>query len=445
MSEDDLARLVRWFRQSSPYINAHRGRTFVVAFGGEALEDGGLPALVHDLALLNSLGIRLVLVPGARPQIERRLRERGAELRYVNGLRVTDDEALACVKEAVGTVRVELEALLSMGLANSPMAGQRLRVVSGNVVTARPLGVRDGVDYRHTGEVRRIDTEALCERLDDGAVVLISPLGYSPTGEIFNLHAEEVAIAVARNLRADKLLILQEGELPRDAGGRLIREMTTEEATRELAPSPHLGDDARRLLRGAVEACQGGVRRVHLLDRRVDGALLMELFTRDGVGTLVTARAFESMRQANVNDVGGILELIEPLERDGTLVRRSRERLETEIVHFTVMAREGTVVACAALYPMADAPMAEIACVAVHPDYQGGGRGDLLLRELERQARGRGLNALFVLTTRTAHWFQERGFEPVAPSALPASRQELYNYRRNSRVFLRVVAPEAVS
>jgi amino-acid N-acetyltransferase len=445
VSDDDLARLVRWFRQSSPYINAHRGRTFVVTFGGEALEDGGLPALVHDLALLNSLGVRLVVVPGARPQIERRLRERGAELRYVNGLRITDDQSLACVKEAVGTVRVELEALLSMGLANSPMAGRRLRVVSGNVVTARPLGVRDGVDYRHTGEVRRVDAAALGAHLDDGAVVLVSPLGYSPTGETFNLHAEEVAIAVARELRADKLLILQEADLPRDAQRRLIREMTTEEALRRLAQPVGQGDDPQRLLRGAVDACQGGVRRVHLLDRRVDGALLMELFTRDGIGTLVTARAFETIRQATVDDVGGILELIEPLERDGTLVRRSRERLETEIGHFTVMAREGTVVACAALYPMTDAAMAEIACFAVHPDYQGSGRGDLLLGELERQARRRGLESLFVLTTRTAHWFQERGFEPVAPSALPASRQELYNYRRNSRVFMRPVAEDAVS
>ncbi len=440
MTGDDLPRLLRWFRQSAPYINAHRGRTFVVSFGGEGLDEGRLPALVHDFALLASLGIRLVLVPGARPQIERRPTERGAGLRYVNGLRITDDEALTCVKEAVGAVRIELEALLSMGLANSPMAGQRLRVVSGNVVTARPPGVRDGVDYRHTGEVRRVDAEAIGERLDQGAIVLIPPLGYSPTGETFNLHAEDVAIAVACGLRADKLLLLQEGAAPRDAGGAPVREMTTAEANRRLAEDTALDADTRRVLRGAVAACHGGAGRVHLLDRRSDGVLLMELFTRDGIGTLITASVFERTRQATVDDVGGILELIEPLEREGSLVRRSREVLETEIAHFTVMAREGAVVACAALYPMADAPMAEIACFAVHPDYRDGGRGEALLAELDREARRVGVATLFVLTTRTAHWFQERGFAPAGLDDLPVSRRQLYNYQRNSRVFLRPVA-----
>ncbi|MGD8709541.1 MAG: amino-acid N-acetyltransferase, partial [Ectothiorhodospiraceae bacterium] len=353
---EDLSRLVQWFRRSSPYINAHRGRTVVVSVGGEAMEDGSLPRLVHDLALLNSLGIRVVLVAGARPQVEERLRLRGAKLRYVNGLRVTDDAALACVKEAVGSVRVEIEAHMSMGLANTPMAGYRIRVASGNYVTARPLGVRDGVDYLHTGEVRRVDGDAIRQRLDDGAVVLVAPLGYSPTGEVFNLYGEDVAVAVARELQADKLLLLHERAGLNDPEGRLVRQMTTDQARRYLTEGGELSPDLRRLVRVAVDASNGGVGRVHILDRRIDGAILMELFTRDGVGTLVAARSFDTLRRATVDDVGGILELIEPMERDGTLVRRSRELLETEIDCFTVLEREGTVVACAALYPMPDAP-----------------------------------------------------------------------------------------
>ncbi len=437
MKPGEQSDFVRWLRHSSPYINAHRGRTFVVAFGGDAVADGALRNLVHDLALLSSLGVRLVLVPGARPQIEQRLQERGAQIRYVNGLRVTDPAALSCVKEAIGNVRVELEALLSMGLANSPMAGFRIRVASGNFVTARPVGVREGVDYEHTGEVRRIDGEAIRERLASGAVVLVSPLGYSPTGEVFNLYAEDVAFAVARELRADKLLFLLDGEPLLNADGELVRELTVSEAQQYLREPGRLSEDMARILAGAIEVCRSGVPRVHLLERRLDGVLLLELFTRDGVGTLLTAEAFETTRQATVDDVAGVLELIRPLEEDGSLVRRSRELLENEIEHFLVSERDGTIVACAALYPHPESGLGEVACVAVHPDYRRQGRADMLLARLEKQARALGLRGVFVLTTRTAHWFQERGFTAASLDALPMARRALYNFKRNSKVFLK--------
>lgn len=436
---DSLGHLVDWFRHSSPFIHAHRGRTFVVSVGGEALTEGSAAGLVHDLALLSGLGIRVVLVPGARPQIEARLDQQGATIRYVNGLRVTDADALACVRDAVGSVRLELEALFSMGLANSPMAGLRLQVASGNFVTARPLGVRDGVDYLQTGEVRRIDTTAIRQRLDDGAVVLLSPLGVSPTGEQFNLYAEDVAVAAARGLQADKLLFLHEGAGLMDADGEAIGELTVEQARDWLeqgksAESPVIAQLAR-----AVAACRGGVPRVHLLPRARDGAMLGELFSRDGVGTLVTPRAFERLRTAGVEDINGILALIAPLEADGTLVRRTRERLETEIGDFTVMEREGTVVACAALHRIPDTDAAEIACLVVHPDYRGGQRGRQLLRRLEQDARAAGRERLFVLTTRTAHWFREQGFAPAQVDALPASRQAFYNLGRGSRVLTKPI------
>ncbi len=433
---------VQWFRRSAPYINAHRGRTFVLSIGGEAVAAPGFPGLVHDLALLNSLGIRVVLVAGTRPQIEQRLQARGGAMRYHGGLRITDDVALACVKEAAGSVRVEIEALLSMGVANSPMAGFRLQVAAGNFVTARPLGVRDGIDFLHTGEVRRIDHAAITERLDAGCIVLLAPLGYSPTGEVFNLAAEEVALAAARALRADKLIYLLEGELPRDDAGTLLRELDLHEALRRMGSLPRdpEGGDLHRVLDGAVRACQGGVERVHLLERRGDGHLLLELFTRDGVGTLVTGNPFESIRQARVDDVGGILELIEPLEQEGVLVRRSREHLETRVAEFTVIERDGAIIASAALSPHRESAMGELACFAIHADYRNSGRGDALLRHVERNARRRGLEALFVLTTRTAHWFQERGFRAGALTELPMARRELYNLKRNSKVFIKTLA-----
>jgi amino-acid N-acetyltransferase len=428
---------VHWFRRATPYVHAHRGRTFVIAFGGEAVADARFPNLVHDLALLHGLGIRLVLVHGARPQIEERLSQRGAELRYVKGLRVTDEEALACVKEAAGVVRVEIEALLSLGLANSPMAGVRIPVASGNFVTAKPLGVLDGVDYLHTGVVRRIDRDALRQRLDDGAIALVPPIGYSPTGEVFNLSAADVARSAAIALRADKLIFLLEEPGVTDGAGNVVSNILSGDVETLLAESAPFPEDLAQSLRTGADACIQGVERVHLIGRRIDGALLRELFTRDGIGTLITAQPYEELRPARIDDVAGILELLRPLEEAGVLVRRSRERLETEIDRFFLLERDGMVIACAAIYCYLADGMGELACVAVHPEYRNRGRGDRLLERMEAIARQRGIGRLFVLTTQTAHWFRERGFEPARLSDLPMEKQTLYNYRRNAKVFIK--------
>jgi amino-acid N-acetyltransferase len=430
---------VRWFRQCTPYVHAHRGRTFVIAFGGEALADTRLPALIHDIALLHGLGIRLVLVHGARPQIEQRLAERGAEMRYVNGLRITDDQALDCVKDAAGSARVEIEALLSMGLANSPMAGVRIPVASGNFVIARPLGVLDGIDYRHTGAVRRIDRQSLRQRLDDGAVALMPPIGYSPTGEVFNLSAADIARAAAIALGADKLIYLIESPGVTDAAGQLVQNLLAAEVDGLLQQEPRLSEDVTQALRAGADACRSGIRRVHLISRNDDGALLRELFTRDGVGTLISDRPFEELRPARIDDIPGILALLQPMERSGALVPRPREHLETSIDRFQVTERDGTVISCAALFCFPAEQMAELACVAVHPDYRGRGRGDRLLMRMESLARERGLTRIFVLTTQTAHWFRERGFEPARLDDLPLSKQQLYNWKRNSQVYIKAL------
>ena len=432
-----LSDYVKWFRQSSPYIHAFRGRTFVIACDGSTVQDAGFPSLVHDIALLNSLGIRLVLVHGARPQIDQRLMANNHQMAYVNGLRVTDDKALACVKEAAGTIRVEIEALLSMGVTNSPMAGAHITVASGNFVTAKPLGIRDGVDYCHTGEVRRIDTQAIRQRLESGAIVLISPLGYSPTGEVFNVSSKEIASVCAVSLGADKLIFLADSEalaIPRPLSP--TRELSLDRARRLLATSP-AGNQELPYLYYALTACEHGIARVHLVDHGIDGGLLLELFTRDGIGVLVTKNDFEGMRQATIDDVGGILELIQPLEEKGVLVRRSREQLELEINRFTVVNRDGTVVACMALYPYNEEKVGELACLAVHPDYRQANRGETLLAAVERQARQLGLKHLFVLTTQTAQWFQEHGYLPAPLQQLPVSKRKLYNLQRNSKVLIK--------
>ena len=434
---------VEWFRRAAPYINAHRGRTFVIEIDGESAGDSRLHDIVHDLALLRSLGIELVVVHGARPWVERRIEAQGLNPRYAEGVRITDIATLDAIKEAIGAAHVELEALLSMGVANSPMAGAKVRVASGNFITARPIGIRDGVDYEHTGEVRRIDVEAIRQRLAGGAIVLISPLGYSPTGEVFSLRAEEVASAIATEMHAAKLVFLFDGPGVLDRRGTLVHELTLEEAKALAVDLRHAGDgrdDALvNRLRQSIHACRNGVSRVHVIDRRIDGALLLELFSRDGVGTMINADTYDSIRRATIDDIGGIIELIRPLEESGALVRRSREKLETEIAHFNVVERDGAVVACAAMYPYPEDRLAELACLAVDDAYRRGQCGEGLLTLAEREARAAGAERLFVLTTRAAHWFRERGFAEADHSILPDERQALYNFQRRSRVLVRAL------
>lgn len=445
------ANFVTWFRSVAPYVNGFRGKTFVVAFGGEVVADGKFVELVHDLNLLASLGVRLVLVHGARPQIETQLKERKLQATYIRSMRVTDTAALQCVKESVGRMRVEIEALLSMGLPNSPMANAAIRVASGNFVTARPVGVVAGVDLMHTGEVRKVDAAAIRLRLEHGEVVLLSPLGYSPTGEIFNLTLENVATAAAIALGAEKLIFLMDtpGIETKSANksAALLRELTAAEGralltkfeTGSVNKTAKLSGDAQLYLPCAVQACEGGVARVHLISRHVDGAILQELFTRGGIGSMVSQGPLQTLRKAGIEDVGGILQLIEPLEAEGTLVRRERERLEMEISRFVVLEHDRMIVGCAAFYPFPDEKVGELACLAVHPDYRNAGCGDTLLKQVEARAKTKGIKKLFVLTTRTAHWFVERGFEEASVEKLPKSKQGLYNYQRRSKVFTKKI------
>ncbi|MBU1236032.1 MAG: amino-acid N-acetyltransferase [Gammaproteobacteria bacterium] len=436
-------RLVAWVRQAAPYIHAFRGKTFVIAFGGEVLESGAAQALIHDVALLDAMGIRLVLVHGARPQIDAEMISRGLTPRFHNGLRVTDVDGLECVKRAMGVTRINIEAMLSQGLPNTPLAGGFLRVTGGNFVTAKPVGVVDGVDFQFTGAVRKVVAEEIHGDLAQENVVLITPIGASPTGEIFNLAWEEVAEAVATAVKADKLIYLCASPGLVDRKGGLIGALTADEAQVLLAKKVAQADDVSRALPGAVRACRAGVGRAHFLDYRADGAMLMEFFTREGIGTVLTSAPLATLREATHEDVGGILALIAPLEEDGTLVRRGRELLEMEIERFSVLDLDGIIVGCAALYPLparkGEAKAAELACLAVMPEYRRGGHGDQLRMHIEKRAAKMKLKKLFVLTTRTAHWFVERGFAETTVDSLPTGKRGLYNLQRRSKVLVKTI------
>ncbi|WP_096938225.1 amino-acid N-acetyltransferase [Escherichia coli] len=439
MVKERKTELVEEFRHSVPYINTHRGKTFVIMLGGEAIEHENFSSIVNDIGLLHSLGIRLVVVYGARPQIDANLAAHHHEPLYHKNIRVTDAKTLELVKQAAGTLQLDITARLSMSLNNTPLQGAHINVVSGNFIIAQPLGVDDGVDYCHSGRIRRIDEYAIHRQLDSGAIVLMGPVAVSVTGESFNLTSEEIATQLAIKLKAEKMIGFCSSQGVTNDDGDIVSELFPNEAQARVEAQEEKGDynsGTVRFLRGAVKACRSGVRRCHLISYQEDGALLQELFSRDGIGTQIVMESAEQIRRATINDIGGILELIRPLEQQGILVRRSREQLEMEIDKFTIIQRDNTTIACAALYPFPEEKIGEMACVAVHPDYRSSSRGEVLLERIAAQAKQSGLSKLFVLTTRSIHWFQERGFTPVDIDLLPESKKQLYNYQRKSKVLM---------
>jgi amino-acid N-acetyltransferase len=432
------------FRSVAPYIHAYHGKTFVVAMAGELVAAGKLNAFVQDLAILHAMGIKLVLVHGFRPQVNEQLAAKGHQSRFAQGKRITDAVALDCAQEAAGQLRFEIEAAFSQGLPNTPMANATVRVVSGNFLTARPVGIVGGIDFMHSGVVRRVDANAIQRAIDSDALVLLSPFGFSPTGEAFNLTMEDVATATAIALQSDKLLFLTElpgvREQPDDPESAIDTELALVDAKRLLAalPPPTQPSEIAFYLQHCVKACEGGVERSHILPIAVDGAILQEVFTHDGIGTMVVDEKLESLREASADDVGGILALIEPFERDGTLVKRDRTEIERDIANYSVIEHDGVIFGCAALYP--EARMGEMAALTVSQNVQGQGDGERILKHIEQRARAAGLDALFVLTTRTMHWFIKRGFVQADPEILPEARKRKVNRDRRSQVLVKKLA-----
>lgn len=437
---------VPWFRSVAPYIHMHRGKTFVVGMAGEAIAAGKLQHIAQDLALIQSMGVKVVLVHGFRPQVNEQLKAKGHAAKYSHGMRITDEVALDSAQEAAGQLRYEIEAAFSQGLPNTPMAGSTVRVISGNFITARPVGIVDGVDFKHSGLVRKVDTGGISKVLDFGAMVLISPFGFSPTGEAFNLAMEEVATSVAIALQADKLLFLTEipgirvqPQAPEGDDNPIDTELPLPAAEQLLAslPPAQTPADTAFYLQHCVKACKAGVDRSHIIPFAVDGSLLLEVYVHDGIGTMVIDEKLEELREATADDVGGILQLIEPFEKDGTLVKRDRTEIERDIANYSIIEHDGVIFACAALYPYPEARTGEMAALTVSPQSQGQGDGEKILRRVEQRARAMGLESIFVLTTRTMHWFLKRGFVQVDPEWLPEARKRKYNWDRRSMVFVK--------
>lgn len=436
--------LVQWFRQSTPYVTAHRDKTFVIMLDGNTTSSPNFSNIIDDISLLHSLGIKLVIVFGARKQINDALAEAHIAERYHKNIRVTDPQTLHLVKQVVGSLQFDITARLSLRMNNITHNGVP-NVVSGNFVIAQPLGVDDGVDYQLSGKVRKIDSEGIKQQLERNAIVVISPIGVSVTGETFNLAFEELAAQIAIKLKAEKVIGFCEKQGIIDENQQVIADLTllsAEEHLRQFIAKDAYHSSEARFLQTALEACRNGVKRAHLLSYLEDGSLLQELFSRDGIGTQISLESSEIVRIANIKDIPSLLALIHPLEQQGILVKRSREQLEMEIDHYTIIDRDGVIIACAALNPYFEEKMAEMACVAVHPDYRNSSRGDILLSHIQKRAIALGIKKLFVLTTRTVHWFQERGFEIASVEDLPQEKREKYNYQRRSKILIQALEEE---
>jgi len=424
---------IKWFRSAAPYINAFRHKTFVIVLSGEMVRSAIFDHLIHDIALCHHLGIKLVIVHGSRYQIDEQLDQHQLDSRFHHNIRISEIKAMPIILNAINQVKSCIESRLSMGLPNTPMSGSDISVVSGNFVSGMPLGIIDGVDMQHSGRVRSVNAKAI-EQLLNEHIVLLSNLGYSRSGEVFNLPAEELGVEIARALQAEKLIFFND-EFIKDP---LTDQFSTAECESYLQEQ-QVSDALQSLLSHAITAVRHRVNRVHIIDQDLDGGLLQELFTRDGAGMMITNLFYEGLRNATIEDIGAILELIEPLEVSGALIRRSREQIELEIDAFKVIEKDGLIIACIAAIKDKAAGMAEIACLAVHPDYRNMGFGEQLLTAIELEAKSQGIKELFILTTLTSHWFLEKGFIENTLDILPSRKQRQYNAERQSRIMTKAL------
>jgi amino-acid N-acetyltransferase len=419
---------INFFREAAPYIHSHRGKTFVIAFSGAVINAPQFTRIISDIAILSALGARIIIVHGARFQIDQQLQQANYPIDISNDLRITDSTTLTIVKQVIGALRVDIESRLSHALNRPPIINDELGVLSGNFITAKPVGVFQGIDYQYTGKVRKINTKLIQSLLAQENIVLLSSLGFSPTGEAYNLRYEDIASVVSMQLQADKLIFINQKQYD------LPRELNLHEVEENIQND----SNTRPLLADIAHALNRGVKRVHLINHKQNGGLLLELYTRDGIGTMFTASLYDEMRQATIEDVSGIIELITPLEEKGILIKRSREQLELEINNFTLLKRDGKVIGCAALYKM-DRDTAELACLVIHPEYRTGEHGDDLINFITKTARKKQFQQLLVLTTQSIDWFKERGFIIGTVDDLPAKKKVLYNFQRNSKVLFKKI------
>lgn len=415
---------INTLRIAAPYIYAHKDSTFVISLPIEIITSDTLSDLIQDLALMQTLGIRLVIVFGT-----------GLFNQQQPG--VINQNKMTKLQHLIGEKQTLLESLFSTGLVNTPMAGMKLTTVSGNFVVAKPVGIVSGIDQQYRGEVRRIAVHAIKQQLGIGNIVLLSSLGYSPSGECFYIDEFQLAAAIATSLGCEKLIFLSHEKILLDSRKQRLKFLNLTAAHQLLKRRKSLSRSMRIYLELAIQTCVDQVARIHILSCSQPGVLLQELFSHDGAGTLISDDRYDAIRAATINDVGGIQSLLQPLENKGILLARSVEQIERNLEHYVVIERDGFVIACAALIPYQQQQCAELASIAVHQEFQHEGYGTLLIKFLEAKSIQLKMDKVFVLTTCALHWFYDNGYKKSQLASIPTHRQKVYTRERNSTVLVK--------
>ncbi len=417
------------------YIPRFRDRIFVIALDGEIVESENFSNVLLDLAVLRSLNVKVVIVHGARHQIEQRAARLGTPITNADGAGITDERTLSISLDAATRVTHEImEGLTSVDL----------RAAYANAIIAYPAGILGGVDQQYTGRVDRVDSASLQFFLDQGIIPVLPPLGFDGDGKTYRINSDTVAVEVADALRAAKIIFLCEsGSLRVD--GHLVRQLSVEEADamvkKHQLPSEHQRPLEQKL-EAAARACRQGIPRVHLLDGHVNEALLAELFSSEGIGTMVHSNEYQHIRRAFKKDVRRIMTLIRQSVQNEELIHRTRHDIVSRIEDYWVLEIDRNLAGCIALHPYPEAGMAELACLYVSKTQENAGYGRKLMTFIENLARNEGFKELFALSTQAFVYLQQKGgFHEADPAALPPRRREKYEQSgRHSKVLIKALA-----
>ncbi len=418
------------------YQNRFAGKTIVLKIDYPILNASHFPQLLKDLAMLRATGIEIILIPGAREWIDAVLKEYDIESDYVDGVRIATQDSIPFIRMAAFDVANRLMTLLTAFQANA---------VIGNFIRARGIGVVDGVDFRNSGRVEKILKQPLQQILDQGMIPIFPCIGWNAAGKPYNLDSDDIALAVAEALQAEKLFFVTDSDgfmetrfklpagLVKNSDGRVAR-LSLEEAEEVLSLNAGNPDPDLKYLALALTACRNGTERAHVVDGRMEGAILREIFSNLGVGTMVYGNDYESIRPMKADDIGDVLRLMQPLMQEGILVKRTEDDLMARQGDFVVYSIDDVVHACGSLHDYGGG-QAEIAAIATNPVYGHLSMGRKIVSYLIEKAARLGMTRVFVLTTRTIDWFEQLGFVETDLESLPARKRETYNHARKSRIF----------
>ena len=415
------------------YVPRFRDRIFVVAIDGEIITAPNFSNILLDLAVLRSLSIKVILVHGASAQIAQLATERGVTLSNADGTGITDD----------ATLKISIEAATSA--INEIMQGLTavdLRAAYANAIIAHPAGILGGVDYLHTGRVERVDTKSLHLFLNEGIIPLIPPLGFDGEGRTFRVNSDSIALEVAEAMQAMKILFLSAHD-GLAANGELIKQLSIAEAE-DLVKKKKSAIPAGQLSKvdHAARACRQGIPRVHLLNGHVDEALLSEVFSHEGIGTMVYSNEYQQIRRVFKKDVRAVMTLIRQSVQSEELVRRTRADILQHLEDYWVMEIDRNLVACVALHLYPGETKAEIACLYVNKNNEGQGYGRKLMGFVEQLAAEKGVEQVFALSTQAFNYFQPKGGNTeTSPDDLPAERRKKWEASgRNSKIMIKATA-----